>query len=431
MSTNGYSNHPTPDFGVAHVKRYLLALFVCLSLGVASVNLSAGELALRDQELKTRLKIGYAVRIDDMNKDGRPDICIVDKDRIIWLENPNWNEHTLIGEGQTKLDNVCFAQTDIDGDGLPDFAIGADWNPGNTKSGGSIAWMSRGKTPDEKWSVHPIGEEPTVHRMRFADLDGDGKQELIVVPLMGKDSTKPEFKENGVRILSYQIPKDPVKGPWTPEVLSDEMHVTHNFFPVDINGDKQLELLVVSFEGVNLLEREKTGKWRRTLIGSGDQESSPNRGASEIKLGKLAGGKKYIATIEPWHGNQVVVYTEPEAKGEASYRQLWKRHVVDNDLEWGHAVWCANLDGDEDEELIIGIRDDKKPAGKEAPGRRGLRIYDPTGDAPNKWKPHRIDPGSVAIEDLAAADLNADGRIDIVAVGRQTNNVKIYWNETK
>jgi hypothetical protein len=44
---------------------------------------------------------------------------------------------------------------------------------------------------------------------------------------------------------------------------------------------------------------------------------------------------------------------------------------------------------------------------------------------------HEIDPGGVAIEDLAAADLDGDGRIDIVAVGRQTNNARIYWNRTQ
>jgi hypothetical protein len=48
-----------------------------------------------------------------------------------------------------------------------------------------------------------------------------------------------------------------------------------------------------------------------------------------------------------------------------------------------------------------------------------------------KWDRHLIDPGGVAVEDLAAADLNEDGAIDIVAAGRATKNVKIYWNESK
>jgi hypothetical protein len=38
------------------------------------------------------------------------------------------------------------------------------------------------------------------------------------------------------------------------------------------------------------------------------------------------------------------------------------------------------------------------------------------------------DEGGVAVEDLCVADLNGDGRQDIIAVGRQTGNCRIYWN---
>jgi hypothetical protein len=214
-------------------------------------------------ELPTELGVGYAVRLIDMNEDGRLDIAVVDKTRILWLENPSWREHVIL-EGQTKPDNVCFAPHDIDGDGRLDFAIGADWTV-NPKEGGQIAWIRQTEKAGEPWSLHQIGEEPTVHRMNWIDLDGDGQVELLVAPLMGRDTTRPHFQERGVRLLSYEIPKDPLKDEWKPTVISDALHVTHNFVPADLNGDGRLDLLVVSFEGVNLLERGPDGAWRRTL----------------------------------------------------------------------------------------------------------------------------------------------------------------------
>lgn len=379
---------------------------------------SGADFEFRDQELATRLTVGYAVRLLDMNGDQRLDICIVDSDRILWLENPNWTEH-VISQGQTKKDNVCFAPYDIDGDGRLDFAVGADWQPANTKSGGTIQWITGGKNLDGPWTLHPIGEYPTTHRMNFADLDRDGRQELIVAPLMGQDSTRPNFAEHGTPLLVYKIPADPVKGPWQAETISDDVHVTHNFQVTDFNGDGQLDILLVSFEGVHLLERQKDGKWRRTQLGAGNQETMPNKGSSEIKRGKLAGGGDYIATIEPWHGHQVVVYTKPAVSG------LWNRHVLDEELKWGHAVSCANLDGDADEELIIGVRDNLNDTVK-----CGVRIYNPVDAVAGQWTRQLVDPGSVAVEDLSAGDLNGDGRPDLVAVGRATHNVKIYWNST-
>lgn len=373
-----------------------------------------GDFEFREQELKTRLTVGYAVRLIDMNDDKRLDICIVDSERILWLENPNWDEHIMIGAGKTKKDNVCFAPADIDGDGRLDFAVGADWNPGNTKSGGTIQWIRQPERGGEEWPVFPIGEEPTMHRMQFADFDGDGRPELIAAPLLGRDTTKPNFAENGCRLLSFKIPKDPVKGPWTPEVIDDSLHVSHNIWPTDFDSDGDLDLLVVSFEGVFVLERSKEGKWSKTKLGIGEQETMPNKGASEIKYGELA-TQRYIATIEPWHGSEVVVYTVPK-KGV-----LWDRHVLDDDLAWGHAVWCVNLDEDDDQELVIGVRDNKSETSK-----CGVRIYDWQPEE-KTWKRTLVDPGGVAVEDLQAGDLNGDGKADIVAVGRATHNVKIYW----
>jgi hypothetical protein len=35
----------------------------------------------------------------------------------------------------------------------------------------------------------------------------------------------------------------------------------------------------------------------------------------------------------------------------------------------------------------------------------------------------------MACEDIAVADLDQDGRPDVVAAGRDTHNLKVYWNE--
>ena len=402
--------------------RSVLIIAMGCSFCCSSV-LQAHDFNFRGEELPTRLSVGYAVRQLDMNADKALDIVIVDSKRILWLENPDWRQHILMEDRSKQHDNVCLAAGDIDGDGQLDFAVGADWQFNNTRSGGTMGWITRGG-PDPPWTYRPIGEEPTVHRMRFADLDGDGRPELIVLPLKGRDTTPPQFQENGVRILVYPVPKDPIRDRWVPRVINQELHVAHNFWSTDLDWDGQLDLLVVSFEGVSLLQRGKEGQWERTLIGEGDQESSPSRGASEIKHGRLGSGGDYIATIEPWHGNKVVVYTRPDGARPATGPWLWTRRVLDEELQWGHAVWCANLDEDEDEELVIGVRDSFSDT---AP--RGLRIYDPQDPAGARWKRLLLDPGGVAIEDLAAGDLDGDGRLDIVAVGRQTHNVKIYWGK--
>lgn len=404
----------------------ILSALACLQFLGAVVPLAAADLKFRVQEISNRLTVGYAVRLVDMNEDGKLDIVVVDTERVVWFENSKWQMHTLI-EGQTKKDNVSIAPYDIDGDGKLDFALAADWRPSDTRSSGTIGWLARGRGAEEKWTVHPIGEEPTTHRIRFADLDGDGRDELIVVPLFGRATSAPNFAEAPVRILSYKIPADPVKGPWVPEVINEELHVAHNFLPTDLDHDGKLDVVVASFEGVSLLKRGADGRWTRKLIGSGNQATSPNRGASEIKHGRLASGTDYLATIEPWHGFQVVVYTRPAAASAqaAVESPLWPRQVLDEELKWGHGVWCADLDGDGDEEIIIGVRDTK-----DAEQPCGVRIYDPANAEGTKWTRQVVDPAGVAVEDLAVADLDGDGKNDVVAVGRQTKNVRIYWNET-
>jgi hypothetical protein len=378
------------------------------------------------QEIAKDLGVGYAVIPADVNNDGKPDLVVVDRRSVVWYENPTWKRRTII-DNQTKPDNVCIAAADIDGDGQIDFALGADWRPFDSKTGGTLQWLKRGKSLDEPWTVYPIAEEPTIHRIRFADLDGDGKPALIVAPIMGRDSTKEKNWMDGspVRFQAFRIPKDPTKDRWPQEILNESLHVVHNFQPVPAADGKSkgMDFLTASYEGVHLLSRDGD-KWTIHQIGEGNQEKPDgSRGSSEVKRGKLKSGAPFIATIEPWHGNQVVVYTPT-----ADPKGLWERHVLDDKLKWGHAVWCADLDGDGDDELVVGVRDKLS----DNPGENcGVRIYKATDAKGTQWERKLLDEGGVAVEDLTVADLSGDGRLDIIAVGRATQNMRIYWNKVK
>jgi hypothetical protein len=267
--------------------------------------------------------------------------------------------------------------------------------------------------------MFPIAyDEPTLHRMRFAMVEG--KPALVTVPLMGRGSTKEKYwSETGVNIRLHRIPADPTKSEWAAETISSAYHVPHNFHVVDLGDAPGLEMLIASFEGVGILRRT-VGRWGEVPLDAGDQTNpAGNRGASEVKLGRFKGGAPFVATIQPWHGHQVVVYPDtPGVTREAP-------QLIDDQLRWGHAIWCADLDGDGGDEIVVGVRDPLPGKAKS-----GVRVYQLAANG-KTWDKSELDPGGVAVEDLAVADLNADGKPDIVAVGRQTKNVRIYWNERK
>jgi hypothetical protein len=420
--------------------RFALAAVAALVAWPAVV--AAAELPkFKTQEIDTGLKIGYAVITTDIDGDKKPDIVVVDQHKVVWYKNPGkqsgeWKKYTIL-DGKTKSDNVCIAAIDIDGDGLPELVVGAAWKPFDTANAAQLVWLKRGKDVTQEWTMYDLPcDEPTVHRVRVFDIDGDGKPEIVHVPLMGRGSSAKGLWVDGkpVRVIAMKVPaKDPEKKEnWKPVVLSEELNVCHNFCLGAEGGfaRKGRPILVTAYEGVHIIYPEGQGdKWTTRKMHEANQANPKgNRGASEIKLSGDARG--VIATIEPWHGNQVVVYTPGKPNPEKAF--ALDRHVIDDQLRWGHGVWFADLDGDGADELIIGVRDDPNPkAGDVFKERRGVRVYKCTDGKGAKWDRTILDDGGVAAEDLTAADLDGDGRIDIIAVGRATGNTKIYWNQGK
>jgi hypothetical protein len=123
-----------------------------------------------------------------------------------------------------------------------------------------------------------------------------------------------------------------------------------------------------------------------------------------------------LATVEPWHGAGVAIYAEKPGA------PLWAKTPIESALTEGHGLGWTDFDGDGSDELAAGWR-------ARGTGSRGIAIYfvDREGALKSKMM---VDDG-MDTEDLIVGDFNGDKKPDIVASGRATRNVKIYWNETK
>ena len=384
---------------------------VTLSLsffGLAALGQAVDLPKFRHVTIDDQVKIGYGIAIADMNGDKKPDIILCDAHNIAWYKNPSWKKHIIVENLTTPRDHVCIAVRDIDGDGKAEIAAGAQWNPGETSDtakSGAVFYLIPPADRTQKWTPVQLEHEPTTHRMRWFATP-TGKFDLVVLPLHGRGNKG--GKGDGVRTLAYHMPSDP-KGSWGTTLLDGNMHMSHNFDVAEWDGDQANEMLLGGLEGVFLLNAAKDGTWSRRQLS--------NNPTGEVRQGAGAEGKKFVTAIEPMHGNQLSIYTA--AKG----KKLWDRNVIDDSLDQGHALATGDFMGSGSDQIVVGWR------GTRRTGKVGVKFYYPTNRQRSEWKSMLVDDNEMATEDIRIADLNADGKIDIVAAGRASHNLKIYFNE--
>jgi len=326
----------------------------------------------------------------DVNNDGKPDIVCGG----FWYEAPHWKKHKIcdVEAHGEYLDDFSTIPMDVNGDGYLDVITGG-W------FGQTLIWRENPKGQPVEWKTHPIDKCGNIETARAWDIDGDGFPEivpntprhpLVFYKLIRDDegrgtgefrkvqvSDKPQghglgFGEiAGKRALIvskgwWEAPDNPLDEPWT---FHNEFNLGHCSMPiiaVDFNGD----------------------------------------GLTELIVGQA-------------HGYGLDYYQQ---RVDKSGRRVWIKHPIDPYFSQYHEMKWVDIDGDGQGELITGNRY-RAHCGRD-PGETdvvGLYCFKWNGESFTKQV---IDHGKAGEASgtgisLAIDDLDGDGRLDIVAPGKE------------
>ena len=397
------------DSGVREKLIYLV-LLGGLFAGVAA---ASAPVEFKTHVIEAEIPGGYAVLVADLNGDGRPDVLGMTSriKELPWYENPSWERHVL----QKDLNGlVNMAAHDIDGDGIPELAIENEFSMVAAKSRGLVWLLEHQGDPRKPWKSVPVDELTTSHHVAWADIDGNGEKELINAPLIGSEALAPKYEDN-VPLVYYHVPRDR-NGTWKRLLIDDKLSgVLHRVRVVQWDADPREELLTAGFDGITLHDPTGTGtkvRWQNTRLARGREPEPKTAGASDVAMGNL-NGKRMLASVEPWHGNEVVVYTETAGGG-------WQRRVLYDSLTEGHEVCVGDFNGDGRDDIVAGDRARGEIAGS--------HVFFSQDNAGSEWLHQDLDPMGMSASGCAVADLNGDGRLDIVQIGGATKNIKWYEN---
>lgn len=355
------------------------------------------------QVLDDQVAIGYGLAIGHVDGDNKPDILLADKTEIVWYRNGDWKRFVM-ASSLTEHDNVCIAARDINGDGLVEVAVGAQWNPGETSDtsrSGAVFYLKRPADPTQQWEAEQLYHEPTVHRMGWVQT-GPQAYQLIVLPLHGRGNR--DGKGEGVRVMAYTPPAREDES-WKYAIIDRLLHMSHNFEVFREEGRDTETVFIGGKEGVRRL-RYDDGNWSASWLLYGHS-------FGELRIGRNADGEPWLTGIEPMHGDTLTVYP-----------QLGKgmRQVLTTTMRQGHALAAADLLGLGSDQIVAGWRRPNES------GSPGIELWSQETDG--SWTSRSIDGEGMACEDLKVADLDGDGRQEIIAAGRASHNLVIYWNRS-
>jgi len=325
----------------------------------------------------------------DMNNDGYKDLV----SGAYWYENPGpkggeWKRHQYrtIGTVNEYVADCGEWTVDVNHDGAPDIVTAA-WQTNG------IIWYENPKTVGAEWKRHFITDSYDTEGGTMADINGDGKPDLILShyehsAIVWVDFSGPEPKVHHVGGLDQD---------------------GHGVGVADIDGDGKADIIT------------PTG-WFRQIDANKDQwEWHPDfhlgdTGFPILGYDVLNNGKMDIIYGQ---GHSYGLYWLEQKEDTQGARQ-WVEHTIDESFSQSHAMMLADVDGDGEQELVVGKRY-RGHNGHDAGSYDPLVIYyykinRKTGEFTRY--PVSVNGTAGAGTQFVIEDLDGDGDLDIAVAGK-------------
>lgn len=246
---------------------------------------------------------------------------------------------------------------------------------------------------------HPLHEDfRTASAVWAADLDGDGDIDVIAA-----------FESQENDIVWWENPGGG-SATWNEHSISSDFGGASSICTADIDGDTDFDIVAAAFgrQTVSWWENDGTpadGGWIEHEVDTEFFNSRCARAADidgddDIDIVGAAGADDDITWWENTAGNGTT----------------WSEHVVDGDFEYPQGVYPADMDGDNDVDIIGAAATADEIAWWENPGDDSA------------WTKHTVATSFDEARAVWGVDLDGDSDMDILAAARDGNRVTWWEN---